>query len=247
MTVPEIMAQLEEMGSSQTVKTLVNHGGPADKMFGVKVGDMKTIVKKVKKNHELSLALYRTGNSDAMYLAGLIADEKKITKADLQEWMQGAYWHMLSEYTVAWIAAESRFGWELGLEWIDSDQELIANAGWSTLANYVSLTDDDKLDFAKLQALIQRVEQTIHQSPNRVRFAMNLFLICTAGYVPLLMDRVLEASKKIGKIQVNMGNTACQVPTIPDYLKKMEARGAIGKKKKLAGSDRNLAIELRIR
>ena len=107
MTVDEIMSQLKEMGSAQTVKTFASHGAPVDRMYGVKVGDLKTIVKKVKKNHDLSLALYSTGNSDAMYLAGLIADEKKISKADLKEWAQNAPWYMITEYTVAWIAAES--------------------------------------------------------------------------------------------------------------------------------------------
>ena len=56
----------------------MNHGAK-EPFFGVKVGDLKKILKKTKKNHELSLELYKTGNSDAMYLAGLMADEKKIT------------------------------------------------------------------------------------------------------------------------------------------------------------------------
>jgi 3-methyladenine DNA glycosylase AlkD len=234
MTVTEILIELEKMGSEQTRKTFANHGGPIDKMYGVKVGDLKTIVKKVKKNHALSLELYRTGNSDAMYLAGLIADEKKISKEDLREWARGAYWHMLSEYTVAWIAAESAHGWELGLEWIESDEEMIADAGWATLANLVTLKPDNELDMDHLLKLIERVEATIHQAPNRVRYAMNSFLLCLAGYVPLFIDRVLAASKKIGAVHINMGNTSCQVPNIPDYLKKMEARGVIGKKKKMA-------------
>lgn len=234
MTVPEILAQLKEMGTAQTMKTFVNHGGPADKMYGVKVGDMKTIVKKVKKNHELSMGLYRTGNSDAQYLAGLIADEKKISKADLQEWVEGATWHMLSEYTVAWIAAESKFGWELGLEWIESPRELTADAGWSTLANLVSIKPDEELDFAHIIKLMERVEATIHQSPNRVRYAMNSFLLCVGGYMPLLTERSIAAARKIGVVTVDMGGTACKVPGIEDYLKKMEGRGVIGKKKKMA-------------
>ncbi len=234
MTVTEVLSQLEAMGSAQTIKTFVNHGGPADKMYGVKVGDMKTIVKKVKKDHELSLGLYRTGNSDAQYLAGLIADEKKITKADLQEWVAGATWHMLSEYTVAWIAAESRFGWELGLEWIEADRELTADAGWATLANVVSIKPDSELDIDHILQLIARVETTIHQAPNRVRYAMNVFLICVGGYIPLLSDRCIAAGQKIGKIHVDMGGTACKVPSVAEYIQKMAQRGVLGKKKKMA-------------
>ena len=82
MSVAAIMKELAAMGSEQTRKTYARHGAP-DANFGVKIADMKTIVKRVKKSHELALALYATGNSDAMYLAGLIADETRMTKADL--------------------------------------------------------------------------------------------------------------------------------------------------------------------
>lgn len=82
------------MGDEQTRKTLARHGAPAN-IYGVKVGDMKTIVKRVKKNHELAIGLYDSGNSDAMYLAGLIGDETKMTKADLNRWAKNSTWHMI--------------------------------------------------------------------------------------------------------------------------------------------------------
>lgn len=234
MTVDEVMAQLKEMGSAQTLKTFSNHGAPVDRMYGVKVGDMKTIVKKVKKNHDLSLALFRTGNSDAMYLAGLIADEKKISKADLQEWVKNAPWYMITEYTVAWIAAESPYGWELGLEWIDAPDETRQTAGWSTLSNWVALHPDEELDMGKLNELLDRVERTIHQSLNRTRYTMNGFVISVGGYVPLLTDKALAIGKRIGKVSVDMGGTACKVPGVSEYIMKMMDKGVIGKKKKEA-------------
>ena len=79
MTLQEVMTELEAYGNPQTKKTLIPHGAK-EPFFGVKVADLKKILKKTKKNHDLSLELYATGNSDAMYLAGLMADEKKISK-----------------------------------------------------------------------------------------------------------------------------------------------------------------------
>lgn len=116
MTVQEILDELKKNGSEQTKKTLLKHGAK-EPFYGVKIEHLKKIQKKIKKDHELSLALYNTGISDAMYLAGLIADETRITRKDLQTWAEKAYWYMLSEYTVAWIAAESRFGHELAMNW----------------------------------------------------------------------------------------------------------------------------------
>ncbi len=233
MTVADILQQLEAWGSEQTRKTFKNHGAP-DTMYGVKVGDMKNIVKKVKKNHELSLDLYATGNSDAQYLAGLIADEKKISKADLQRWAEGATWYMLSEFTVAWIAAESPYGWEIALEWIESDKESIAASGWSTLSNWVSIRPDDTLDINALEQLLDRIGNTIHQAPNRVRYTMNGLVIATGSYVAALTEKSKTIAEKIGKVQVNLGNTACKVPFAPEYIQKVESMGRIGQKRKMA-------------
>ena len=227
------MDRLESMGSEQTKKVLTRHGA-REPFFGVKVGDLKKIVKQVKKNHELSLALYATGNSDAMYLAGLIADENKITRKQLQLWAEQAYWYMISEYTVAWVAAESPHGYELGMEWIESEEENIASAGWATLANLVALKPDQELDLDELDTLLDCVSKTIQYSPNRVRYTMNGFVIAVGSYVTALTERAIEIGKKIGKVDVEMGGTACKVPIAPDYIKTVVSAGKAGKKRKMA-------------
>ena len=233
MTLEEVMKELQGYGSEQTKKVFVRHGA-REPFYGVKVADLKKLVKKIKKDHQLSLALYKTGNSDAMYLAGLIADEKQITREQLQAWVEGAYWYMLSEYTVAWIAAESRHGWELALKWIESDQEHIAAAGWSTLSSLVSILEDDSLDKERLEEFLRRAESDIHRSQNRVRYTMNGFVIATGSYVPGLKERAESVAASIGKVSVDMGGTACKVPLASDYIKKVADRGRIGHKKKMA-------------
>lgn len=221
------------MGSEQTKKVLSKHGAK-EPFFGVKVGDLKKIVKKVKKDHELSLALYETRNSDAMYLAGLIADEDQITKVQLQDWVKNAYWYMISEYTVPWVAAESQFGNELAMEWIESEEENIASTGWATLASLVSTKSDNELDIDGLETLLDCVSNTIKYAPNRVRYTMNGFVIAVGSYVEELSDKAIEIGKKIGKVDVEMGGTACKVPSSPEYIEKAKNRGSIGNKRKSA-------------
>lgn len=233
MTTTEILEELKAYGNEGTKKVLKTHGAK-EPFFGVKVGDLKKILKKTKKNHALSLELYQTGNSDAMYLAGLMADEKQITKAQLQEWVEGAYWYYLSEYTVAWITAESPYGYELGLEWIESDQETIATAGWSTLSNVISITPDEELDLEQFSQLLDRVAQSIHQAPNRVRYTMNGFVIAVGSYSTVLSPKAQEIAQQIGKVQVEMGGTACKVPLATTYIQKVMDKDRVGKKRKKA-------------
>ena len=231
MTTEQIMKELEKKGSESIRKIFLNHGAKGP-LFGVKVGDLKVIQKKVKKDHQLAMELFGTGIYDAMYLAGLIADESKMSKKDIQQWAEKSPSHGISEYTVAWVAAESDYGWELGMKWIDSPKETIASSGWNTLSGVIAMKPDNELDIALIKKLLQRIVKEIHSAPNRVRYTMNGFVIGVGGYIKELTKEAIEASKKIGDVYVDMGGTACKVPSAPDYIKKMEARGSIGKKKK---------------
>ena len=112
------MTELQSMGSDSIKKILLRHG-VREPLFGVKVEQLKTIQKKVKKDYQLAKDLYATGNADAMYLAGLIADDEKMTKTDLQSWVKQAVSQNIGEYTVPWVAAGSHHGYELALKWID--------------------------------------------------------------------------------------------------------------------------------
>ena len=231
MTTEQVMKELEKRGSESIKKIFLNHGAK-EPMYGVKIGDLKVIQKKVKKDHELAMSLYNTGNYDAMYLAGLIADESKMSKKDIEQWAEKATSDGISEYTVAWVAAESNYGWELAMKWIDSTKERIASAGWNTLAGVIAMKPDNELDIAAIKKLLQRIIKEIHSAQNGVRYTMNGFVIGVGSYIKELTKEAIAAAKKIGDVYVDMGGTACKVPAAADYIKKMETKGYVGKKKK---------------
>lgn len=233
MTADEIMAELARLGTEQTKKTWLRHGA-REPVFGVKIADLKVIQKRVKKNHALALALYDTDNVDAMYLAGLIADAPKMTKGDLRKWAKAAYCSMVADYAVAGTAAESRFGPELAAEWIDSKQEMIASAGWSTWSFLALLRPDDELDLAQLEKLLTRVKADIHTAPNGVRYAMNGFVIAVGSAVTPLTAKAKAVAKAVGAVEVDMGDTSCQVPDAAATIAKVEAKGGLGRKRKTA-------------
>lgn len=233
MTAPQIVKELAKLGTASYKNTMLKHGAK-EPYFGVKIEDLKKYQKKIKKNHELALALYESGIGDAMYLAGLIADETKMTAKDLNRWVKKASWGMISEYTVPWVAGESRHGYELAKEWIDSDDEQIAAAGWSTLASLVSVRPDDELDVKGLEKMMARVAKSIHKAPNRVRYAMNRFIIAVGAHVVPLTDKAVETAHKIGKVNVDMGDTCCKVPDATEYIAKVARAKKIGRKRATA-------------
>jgi len=233
MTSKEILEQLETLGEPGIKSILLKHG-IKEPVYGVKIEELKKIQKKTKVNHELSLQLYKSGVYDAMYLAGLIAEPEKMSAKELQEWAQLANAPVLYETTVASVAAESKHGLELAKKWIASKDAGIASAGWATLADLVAIKDDSELDIPMLKDLLSKVAASIDGSPNRVKSAMNGFMIAVGVYVKDLNGLAKQTAQKIGKVKVDMGDTACKVPFAVDYIEKAEGKNVIGKKKKTA-------------
>ena len=231
MTSAEILNKLQPLGLESYKKVLLNHD-IKEPVFGVKIEELKKFQKVIKKDYQLALDLYATGVYDAQYLAGLIADETKMTKKDLSNWLAKSNCSTLCSSTVAWVTAESKHGIDLAREWIDSKKEVVAKTGWATLSSLVALKDDADLDIAELKRLLERVGKTIHEQPDDVRYSMNGFVIAVGTYVKSLTDLAVKTGEKIGKVTVDMGNTACKVPYSPEYIQKAQTRGTIGKKKK---------------
>ncbi|QIF05700.1 DNA alkylation repair protein [Roseimicrobium sp. ORNL1] len=231
-TAQSILAELKPLGKESYKRVLMNGHGVKEPCFGVAISELKKIQKRIKKDYQLALDLYDTGNYDAMYLAGLIADDARMTQKDLQRWVEKAYAGALTGATVAWVAAGSPHGHTMAMKWIDSPKPLIAATGWSTLSSLVSLKSDDELDLAETKALLQRVKKTIHESPDAVRYQMNGYVISVGAYVAPLTELAIEIGEKIGTVTADLGNNSCAVPYAPDYIRKIEQRGTIGKKKK---------------
>ncbi|MHC5108340.1 MAG: DNA alkylation repair protein [Planctomycetota bacterium] len=230
-TVAKVMAELKKKGNPLRIQAFAPHGAP-DNLFGVSVADMKVIAKKIKGEQQLAYELYQTGNGDAMYLAGMVADGSLMNKKQLESWAKNASWPMVSEYTVPRVATESKHARDLAMKWIKSKKESVASSGWSTYAGIVTVTPDEDLNLAEIKSLLKQIEKEIDSAANRVRYTMNGFVIAVGAYVLPLSKQATATAKKLGKVEVDMHGTSCKVPLATVYIAKIEKSGRAGKKRK---------------
>jgi 3-methyladenine DNA glycosylase AlkD len=231
--VTSIMAALKKKGSEKTRNVYARHGMAGKPMFGVSIADLKVIAKAIKGQQALACELYETGNLDAMYLAGMVADGSQMTTAQLTAWAEGAAGlQMISEYTVPWVAVENAQGRELAMRWIASTKEHVATSGWTTYSGLLATKDDAELDLAEIEGLLNTVVKGIGGAQNRVRHTMNGFVIAVGSYVKPLLKLAKSAAKQIGDVSVDVGDTACKVPLATANIQKIEASGRVGKKRK---------------
>lgn len=231
MTLTQVMTELQAKGTTAIKNVLMKHGAK-EPFFGVRIGDMKPIAKKLKGQQALALELFATGNGDAQYLAGMIADGAAMTRAQVQSWAKRAAWRMISSTTVPWVASEHPDGFALANEWIDSDDEEIALAGWHTLGALVTITPDTDLPVKKYVALLDRVAKKLPAAPNYVRQAMNYFVIACGTYGAPLADHAIATARKVGKVHVDVGDTECKIPDAEDYILKARRGAPIAPKRK---------------
>lgn len=78
------------------------------------------------------------------------------------------------------------------------------------------------------------MESELHGSFNRVRYAMNNYVISVGAYVQDLNAKAKLVAAKIGKVNVDVGETVCKVLEALAYIEKTKKMGRLGKKKKQA-------------
>ncbi|MFC9774258.1 DNA alkylation repair protein [Paenibacillus chitinolyticus] len=231
MNLETVMGELEALGKERT-KKIYQANGAHEPLFGVATGAMKPLFRKIKRNQPLAEQLYATGNYDAMYFAGMIADPEAMTEADFERWMDKAYFYMLSDYVVAVTLAETEIAQAVSDTWIASDTELKRSAGWSCYCWLLGNRPDREFSEEKMADMLELVQNTIHEAPDRTKYAMNNF-IYTAGvsYLPL-HDKAVAIAKETGPVEVNRDTAKSKFLNASVTIQKAVEKGQIGFKRK---------------
>jgi 3-methyladenine DNA glycosylase AlkD len=231
MNFEEVMEKLEALGKERTKKIYVSNGA-REPVFGVATGAMKPIAKQIKINQPLAEQLYATGNYDAMYFAGIIADPVQMTEDDFNRWIDRAYFYMLSDYVVAVTLAESPIAQSIADKWIASNEELKMSAGWSCYCWLLGNRKDAEFSIPKLTGMLQTVKETIHEAPARTKASMNNFVTTVGVSFKPLHEQALETAQVIGAVEIERENKKSSIVNAYESISKEVERNRIGFKRK---------------
>ena len=214
MTFKQVMTELKKLGTAQNVKVYRRHGC-GDNVFGVSWADLKVLKKRIKTDHDLAVALWDTGNMDARVLAMMVADPSRVTSKQADAWIKDISFYGLAD-KLAGVVAKSPQAPTKMEKWMASKKEYVRECGYSMLASGLK----NGLDFtdASCKKYLKTIESQIHSSPNRARYSMNNTLIAIGVYKPLLTKAAIAAAKRIGKVDVDHGETSCNTPDAVAYI-----------------------------
>jgi 3-methyladenine DNA glycosylase AlkD len=226
MTLRQVMQTLESMGTAQNRRVYARHGA-GQNQFGVSFANLNKLARKINKDHALAEALMRTGNQDARMLATMIADPALMDARQLDAWVKTIDYYVLADVFARNVASKSRFARQKAGQWSKSRSDFIGQVGWDLLG--LLAMNDDAVPEEEFEARIRQIEARIHRAGNRTRHAMNMALIAIGMRSPRLKKLALAAASRIGKVEVDHGDTGCKTPDAAAYLAKVYERRAVAK------------------
>ena len=221
MSAIEILATLKKFGKPQTAAIYKRHGA-GDNVYGVLTSEMAKLLKKIKIDHALAMELWKTANAEARVLALQVADPQKLTRAVADGLVKDGPVHFIGCHLTG-LLARSPIAEATMRAWMNSADEFPREMGYGILG--ARLKDDpSSVSDADAEQVLTTIEKEIHRAPNWARYAMNGALISIGVYKPGLRKKAIQAAKRIGKVEVDHGETNCKTPDAVLYIEKASKR-----------------------
>ncbi|MFH1754582.1 MAG: DNA alkylation repair protein [Candidatus Latescibacterota bacterium] len=216
MNKAEVMQQLKTLGTEQNRNVYGRHGVKGDQ-FGVSYAELVRLKKRIGIDQELAEELWATGNHDARVLGAMIADPAQIEANTLDAWVKELDNYVITE-AFSKMASGSPSARERMRKWIEAKDEWVGTAGWNVLTHLAMRPGG--LPDNVLDGIVEKIEAEIHGSKNRVKYAMNNALIAIGVSSSKLQKKSVEAARRIGRVEVDHGETNCQTPDAAAYIHK---------------------------
>ena len=219
MTLNETLKQLKALGNEATRKHNAKWGA-GDNQFGVKHGDLRALAKKIRPNHELAMALWKTGNVDAQLLAILLVKPKDLSAEEVDRLVRSIGFAHVADWLNSYVLKQHADKETLRQKWMADDDRWAARAGWGLTTERV-VKSPEGLD---LKALLDRIESEMGSADPVVQWTMNSALAEIGIHFPKLRKRAIAIGEKLGIYRDYPVSKGCTSPFAPIWINEMVRR-----------------------
>lgn len=218
VTLDEAMRQLESLGDAavrkQNAKGGPWGGGAGENQFGVKRGDVRKLADKIKTNHELALALWKTGNIDAQFLATLLVEVDRLSADELERLVKTVAFAWVADWLHSYVIKEHADKETLRNKWMASNDRWTARAGWQLTAGRVAKSPEG----FDLAALLDRIEQELANAAPEVQWTMNMCLAEIGIHSTKHRQRAITIGERLGIYRDYPVSKGCTSPFAPIWI-----------------------------
>jgi len=224
MTLNGTLKQLKALGNAkvraQNAKSGPWGAGAGDNQYGVSLGDIRVLAKKIKTDHALALSLWETGNVDAQFLATLLIEPKKLSAKEMDRMVRSICFVRVADWLISYVVAQHPDKETLRQVWMDEDDRWAARAGWQLTASRVAKSPEG-LD---PPALLSRIETEMADAEPEVQWTMNSTLAEIGIHFPKLRKQAIAIGEKLGIYRDYPVSKGCTSPFAPIWINFMVSR-----------------------
>jgi len=218
-TVKDTLAQLEALGNEK-VRAQNRRNGAGDNQFGVKLGDIRKLAAKIKTEHALGTALWKTGNIDARLLAILLIDPKKLSGKELDRMVRSVGVANVADWLNSYIVRQYPDKETLRQKWIADDDPWAARSGWDLTSERIG----KKPEGLDLSALLDRIESEMGDAAPEAQWTMNFCLAGIGIHFPKYRERAISIGETLGVYRDYPVSKGCTSPFAPIWINEMVRR-----------------------
>ena len=221
MTLNETLKQLKALGNEK-VRALNAKAGAGKNQFGVSLGEIRTLAKKIKTDHALALSLWDNGNADAQFLATLLIQPKKLSAKEMDRMVRSISFVRVADWLISYVVRQHPDKETLRQKWMTDDDRWAARAAWDLTSERVG-KNPEGLD---LPALLDRLESEMGDAVPEVQWTMNNTLATIGIHNPKLRKRAIAIGEKLGVYRDYPVSKGCTSPFAPIWIDYMVSRQA---------------------
>ena len=221
MNVQETLARLEALANDKTRAHNIKYGA-GDNQFGVRLGDIRKLAKEIKRNHELALALWDTGNIDARLLAILLLEPKSLSQEEVDRMVRSVTFNQVADWLNAYVVKKHGDKEALRQQWMTATEPMAARAGW----NLTALRVEKNPEGLDLDELLDRIESEMADAADVAQWTMNNCLAAIGIHHPDQRERAIAIGEALGIYRDYPVSKGCTSPFAPIWIGEMVRRQA---------------------
>ena len=222
MNTDDILAEFEASGSERLRAQNARHGVDQPQ-FGVKMGDIRAMAKRIKKNHPLAIDLWSSGYFESQMLALLILNPRELTVEDMDGMVQSIRSPQVADWFGTNVSKKHPDKEQARQIWMVSDHSWALRAGWSLTAERIA-KDADGLN---LEALLERIATEMPTASPQVQWMMNTALAFVGIHHAALREQAVTLGERMGIYRDYPTPKGCTSPFAPIWIAEMVRRQAV--------------------
>ena len=170
-TPDEVMEHLRAVARPDQLAGMARYGMNTTNRLGVTVAELRRIAKMTGKDHELALALWRTGVADARILASMVDEPQAVTPVQMDDWAAGFdSWDVCDQVCMN-LFDKTPLAWQKVREWAGREEEFVKRAAFALIAALA--WHDKQADDAAFCALLPVIVAGAADERNYVKKAVS--------------------------------------------------------------------------